>query len=131
MRRMELYRFMDSKSQFKAVSQVKRRRSWSDADKIAIVRQISAPGMSVALVAERHSIAPNQLFTWRRRYSTLVKETADTHDLPAIGFELKSLQNQVRELHRLLGKKTLENEMLREALENSPPGRRLAKAITG
>jgi transposase len=29
------------------------------------------------------------------------------------------LQNQVRELHRLLGKKTLETEILKEALEHA------------
>src|SRR4051794_922058 len=29
----------------------------------------------------------------------------------------RALQNQVRELHRLLGKKTLEDEILKEALE--------------
>ena len=31
----------------------------------------------------------------------------------------RALQNQVRELHRLLGKKTLETEILKEALEQA------------
>jgi transposase len=31
--------------------------------------------------------------------------------------DYRALQNQVRELHRLLGKKTLEAEVLKEALE--------------
>jgi transposase len=31
----------------------------------------------------------------------------------------RALQNQVRELHRLLGKKTLEAEILKEALERA------------
>ncbi len=31
--------------------------------------------------------------------------------------EVKQLRNQIRELQRLLGKKTLENEILKEALE--------------
>lgn len=31
--------------------------------------------------------------------------------------DYRALQNQVRELHRLLGKKTLEAEILKEALE--------------
>jgi transposase len=31
--------------------------------------------------------------------------------------EYRALQHQVRELQRLLGKKTLENEVLRDALE--------------
>jgi transposase len=33
--------------------------------------------------------------------------------------ENRALQNQVRELHRLLGKKTLEAEILKEALEHA------------
>jgi transposase len=37
--------------------------------------------------------------------------------VPASDF--RALQNQVRELHRLLGKKTLEAEILKEALEHT------------
>ena len=37
--------------------------------------------------------------------------------------EYRVLQQQVRELQRLLGKKTLENEILREALDLAPPKR--------
>ena len=33
--------------------------------------------------------------------------------------DYRALQNQVRELHRLLGKKTLEAEILKEALEHA------------
>src|SRR5262249_57280779 len=33
--------------------------------------------------------------------------------------DYRTLQNQVRELHRLLGKKTLEAEILKEALEHA------------
>ncbi|QQR45744.1 hypothetical protein JKA73_06330 [Myxococcus xanthus] len=38
--------------------------------------------------------------------------------------EVKRLQAQVRELERLLGKKTLENEILKEALELAHPKKR-------
>jgi hypothetical protein len=37
--------------------------------------------------------------------------------VPASGY--RALQNQVRELHRLIGKKTLEAEILKEALEHA------------
>ena len=39
--------------------------------------------------------------------------------------EYRALQHQVRELQRLLGKKTLENEILREALDLAQPKKRL------
>jgi transposase len=38
------------------------------------------------------------------------------------------LQHQVRELQRLLGKKTLENEILREALDLTHPKKRLLRS---
>ena len=42
--------------------------------------------------------------------------------------DYRSLQQQVRELQRLLGKKTLENEILREALNLVQPRKRLLRA---
>jgi transposase len=103
-----------------ASAPARRRRHWSLAQKIAIVQETFAPGMTVALVARQHAIAPNQLFTWRRLY----RGRALSARPPASGFEedvvpiseLHALQRQVRELERLLGKTTLENEVLREAL---------------
>src|SRR5688572_28251784 len=52
------------------ITSVQRRRRWSAEEKAAIVQEIYAPGMSVSLVARRHGIAPNQLFTWRRLYAS-------------------------------------------------------------
>jgi transposase len=42
--------------------------------------------------------------------------------------EYRALQHQVRELQRLLGKKTLENEILREALDLVQPKKRLLRS---
>src|SRR5215831_20921145 len=77
--------------------------------------------MSVSLVARQHGIAPNQLFTWRRLYveGALSAVGAGEEVVPAS--EYRALQHQVRELQRLLGKKTLENEVLRDALELAQP----------
>ena len=44
--------------------------------------------------------------------------------------EYRALQSQVRELQRLLGKKTLENEILREALDLVQPKKAIARALT-
>jgi len=41
--------------------------------------------------------------------------------------EYRALQGQVHELLRLLGKKTLENEILREALDLAQPKKRLLR----
>nr|WP_234016451.1 IS3 family transposase [Magnetospirillum gryphiswaldense] len=94
-----------------------RRRRWSAAEKLAMVAETSEPGMSVSLVARRHGVAPSQLFAWRRlaTQGALTATQADEEVVPAS--EYRSLQSQIRELQRLLGKKTLESEILKEALE--------------
>jgi transposase len=46
----------------------------------------------------------------------------------AASSEYRALQHQVRELQRLLGKKTLETEILREALDLGQPKKRLLRS---
>ena len=83
------------------------------------------PGASVSLVARRHGVNPNQLFTWRRlaAHGALTAAAAGEEVVPAS--EHRALQQQIRELHRLLGKKTLEAEILKEALQHAGPKKRL------
>jgi len=45
----------------------RRRRKWSDAEKRRIVAESFQPGVSVSLVARRHDVNANQVFTWRRQ----------------------------------------------------------------
>jgi len=70
------------------------------------MQETDAPGMSVSLVARQHGIAPNQLFSWRRLYAegALSAVSAGEEVVPASDY--RALQHQVRELQRLLGKKT-------------------------
>jgi transposase len=81
-----------------------------------MVEETFAPGMTVSLVARQQGVAPNQLFTWRRLVA-LTATGSGEEVVPASDY--RALQNQVRELHRLLGKKTLEAEILKEALEHA------------
>ena len=46
------------------------RRRWSGEEKLRIVRETLEAGSSVSLVARRHGLAPNLLYTWRRRALT-------------------------------------------------------------
>lgn len=93
-----------------------RRRSWSTEQKLRIIEESLAPGETVSSVARRNGVAPNLLYRWRR----LMSEggvTAVGSDEPVIGTsEVRRLEERVRELERLLGRKTMENEILREAL---------------
>jgi transposase len=42
-----------------------RRRSWSAAEKAAIIAESYGAGETVCAVARRHGLTPQQLFTWR------------------------------------------------------------------
>lgn len=94
-----------------------RRRRRTPAEKLAIVAETYEPGVTVSLVARRHGIAPNQLFLWRRLASQGALTATQSEEAVVPASEYRSLQSQVRELQRLLGKKTLEAEILKEALE--------------
>ena len=93
------------------------RRRWSTAEKLAIIQETYEAAASVSIVARRHGIQPNQLFAWRKLASqgALTATAAEEEVVPAS--EYRALQNQVKELQRLLGKKTMEGEILKEALE--------------
>ena len=94
-----------------------RRRRWSAEEKLAMVRESFEPGKSVSMVARQHGVNPNQLFHWRKLYQdgSLSAVSAGEEVVPAS--ELSDALKQIRELQRLLGKKTMENEVLREAVE--------------
>jgi transposase len=94
-----------------------RRRRWSAVEKVAIVHETYQPGMTVSLVARKHGINPNQVFHWRKleRVGALTAVGAGETVVPAA--ELEAARRQIRELQRLLGKKTLEVELLKEAVE--------------
>nr|UVY99536.1 hypothetical protein K4M20_00263 [Agrobacterium fabrum]UVY99544.1 hypothetical protein K4M20_00271 [Agrobacterium fabrum]UVY99955.1 hypothetical protein K4M19_00265 [Agrobacterium fabrum]UVY99964.1 hypothetical protein K4M19_00274 [Agrobacterium fabrum] len=94
-----------------------RRRRWSTAEKLAIIQETYEPDATVSIVARRYGIQPNQLFTWRKlaTQGALTATAAEEDVVPAS--EYRALQNQVKELQRLLGKKTMEGEILKEALD--------------
>ena len=77
------------------------------------------PSSSISLVARRNGVSSSLLFRWRRlmQQGELESLGADEQVVPLS--EAKQLQARVRELERLLGKKTLEAEILKEALELS------------
>ena len=99
------------------ITSVQRRRHWTTEEKVCLVEETFLPGQSVSLVARRHGISANQLFTWRRLMARGAFTAAGAGEEVVPASELRAAQQQIRELQRLLGKKTLETEILREAME--------------
>lgn len=98
------------------VTSVQRRRRWPLSEKLRAVEEASAPGMTVSYIARKYGIAPRLLFKWRRLMMEGGQEAVRAEDQVVAAAEVRELKRQIRELERLLGKKTLENEILREAL---------------
>jgi transposase len=98
------------------VTMVQRRR-WTLAEKVRIVEESSQPGMSVSYVARRYGIAPNLLFRWRKLMSEGGKVAVQADDRVVSAAEARALRKRVQDLERLLGKKTMEVEILKEALD--------------
>ena len=44
-----------------------RRRRWSEGEKVAIVAETLAPGVTVREVMERHGLASSLIYTWRKQ----------------------------------------------------------------
>lgn len=99
------------------VTGVQRRRRYSPREKADLVALCEQPGMSVSLVARRHGISPSLLFRWKKLMNDGGMMAVGSGDEVVSAAEVKALKRQVRELERLLGRKTMETEILKEALE--------------
>ena len=84
-----------------------RRRRWATEQKLQIIEESFEPGETVSSVARRRGVAPNLLYRWRRLMSE-GGAAAVGSDEPVIGTsEVRKLEERVRELERLLGRKTM------------------------
>ena len=93
-----------------------RRRRWSAQEKLRIVEETFASGETISSVARRNGVAANLLYRWRRLMTEGGTIAVQADDDVVAASEIKRLQHQVRELERQLGRKTMEAEILKEAL---------------
>ena len=94
-----------------------RRRWYTLEQKLMVVREAAQPGMTVSYIARKHGISPSLVFRWRRLMAEGGKEAIKADDEVVSSAEVRALEKRIRELERVLGKKTLENEILREAVK--------------
>jgi transposase len=103
-------------SKVDVITGVARRCRFTTEQKMAIIAE-TLPGVSMSYVARRHGLSPSLVFRWRSLMSEGGREAvrADYDVVPAS--EARRLEAKVRELERLLGRKTMEIEILKEALD--------------
>jgi len=93
-----------------------RRRSYQPEEKRRMLDEAAAPGSSISEVARRYAVSPSLLFRWRRLMDEGSLTSLEAGESVVPQSEVKQLHAQIRELERLLGRKTLENEILRDAV---------------
>jgi transposase len=80
-------------SKVEVITGVARRRRFTTEQKLSVVNETLQPGMSISYFARRHGLSPSL-------------------DVVAAS-EVRGLEERVRELERLLGRKTVEVEILK------------------
>jgi len=111
------------------VIQTVQRRCWTVCEKARMVEESTQPGMSVSYVARRYGVAPNLLFRWRKLMTDGGKSALHAGDEVVSITEVRALKKQIRELEHLLGKKTMQVEILREAIALAQEKKLLSRQI--
>ena len=107
----------DTFSRVEIITGVARRRRFTAEQKLAVVAETMQPGMSISYVARRHGLSPSLVFRWRRLMTEGGHEAVRADDDVVPAADMRRLEERVRELERLLGRKTMEVEILKEALD--------------
>ena len=96
-----------------------RRRRWSAAEKLRIVEETLYDGESISAVARRNGVAPNLLYRWRKLMLEGGSIAVTGDDSVTSNKTVREMETRIRELERQPGRKTLEVEILKEALDKS------------
>ena len=94
-----------------------KRRRYTAEEKSRFVALSMQPGYSVSLVARQYGITPSLLFKWKRLMNDGGQSAIAAGDEVVSVAEVKTLEKKVKQLEQMLGRKTMEAEILRDALE--------------
>ena len=95
---------------------VERRRRWSAEEKQRIIAEAEQPGSGISQVSRKYGVSTSQLFNWRKQFQKGGQVAVRANDDVVPANELRAAQARIRELERQLGRKTMESEILKEAI---------------
>ena len=93
------------------------RKYLSAKQKLGIVQESYEATKSVAEVARKYNVGVSSLLKWRKLTAEGSLMTINKKEDLVPASEVKLLKNQIKQLQQLLGKKSLQVEILQEALE--------------
>ena len=86
-------------------------RRFTQDFKRSLIEQLLSETATPLELCRRYNISSGQLYTWKRQYAQGKVDREPSREA--------ELEARVRELERLLGKLTLENDFLKKAVRNS------------
>jgi transposase len=92
-----------------------RRRRFTNEEKRKFLDEAAAAGESMSSIGRRYGLSVSLLFRWRRQLEGSARPNPRTSEEGARA-EARELREKVREFERLLGRKTLEVELLKQEL---------------
>lgn len=101
------------------LSLTSRRYKRSPLEKKQIVEETYQAGSSVSAVARQHGISPGLLYKLRQVMEAGALKGVECEDAVVSQQGIKKLINRIRELETALGQKTLDVEILKEAVKIS------------
>ena len=119
---------MSNASNLEVITSAQRRRRWAVEEKISWVRRSMEPGMTISIAAREAGVAPSQLFTWKRLYLEGGLSAVGANESVVAASELQEAQRRIKQLEQALGRKTLENDILREAVDFAKSKKWLARS---
>jgi len=90
---------------------MRNQRSFSIEFKRQVVEELISGEVGAAQLCRRYNISSSLLYHWKKQYSRGKFNNEPTEE--------GALKNRIEKLERLVGKLTLENELLKKGLQNS------------
>lgn len=99
------------------ITTTQRRRRYSGQEKAQFVALAMQAGSSVSSVAKQYGIAPGLLFKWKKLMQDGGVTAVEANDQVVSSSDYNALLKKVKQLEQMLGRKTVEAEILKDALE--------------
>ena len=107
----------DSETQTAEIVPTATKKRWTAAQKMRMVEESMQPGNSVSRVARSHGLSPALLYRWRKLMLEGGATAVESDEQVVSMSEVTVLKKRIAELERSLGRKTLEIDILKAAVE--------------
>ena len=75
------------------------------------------PGVLVAEIARKYNVGASSVVKWRRQYQEGARMSISSKDDVVPASEVKKLKVKIKQLEQLLGRKSVDIEILKEAVK--------------